>query len=64
MKKKIYRIRDKETGNFISLGYKSKTTWLSYPSEAISIAKEFSNFDISIHEIVVFEYKESYVLSL
>ena len=35
MNNKVYRIRDKKTGEFISLGYRSKTSWLVKPNAAM-----------------------------
>lgn len=60
MKNKCYKIRNKITNEFISLGYKSKSTWLSFPSQAI----KYGRLDYDDYEVVVFEYKEINVLPL
>jgi len=61
--KKLYKIRNKETGEFISAGYNRKRTWLVYPSAVIDnnphIFSEKTKF-----EIVVYEYKESEIIEL
>ena len=33
--KKVYKIKDKRTGKYITLGYSNKKTWLIFPTQAI-----------------------------
>lgn len=60
--KKVYKIRKKDTGDFVSLGYNQKSSWNVYPSAAI---KENIQ-DKSKYEVVIFEYelKETKVIDL
>ena len=63
MKNKIYRIRNKETKEFVNLGYNQKHTWLVYPYEAIRLNKHILH-DMNNYEVVVYEYKEIETLPL
>lgn len=64
-KKKVYKIRNKETGDFLYLGYNSKHSWSVYPSSAIAYSQEISK-NKEKYEVVVFEYelKETTVMEL
>jgi len=57
--KKLYKIRHKPTGKFVSLGYNSKSTWRIYPSEAISYSREIQQ-NMQDYEIVVYTYVEDH----
>lgn len=61
MNKKVYRIRDKKTGEFISLGYRHKTSWLVKPNAAIKESPELFKDDPERYEFVIFELKEVFV---
>lgn len=50
--KKVYRIRNKRTKEFVSLGYSSKNSWSNYPSEAI----KYNLPNKEDYEVVVQEY--------
>jgi len=55
-KKKAYKIRNKETGEFVYLGYNQKHSWAVYPSGAIAYSKEIlENKDK--YEVVLFQYE-------
>jgi len=62
MRNKIYKIRNKKTQEFITLGYSNKYTWHVFPSEAIKNNKHIICLDD--YEVVVFEYKEINILPL
>jgi len=63
MRNKVYKIREKKTQNFISLGYEQKHTWLAFPSQAIKNNKHIL-YNLDDFEVVVFEYKEIDILPL
>lgn len=62
--KKIYKIRKKDTQEFVSLGYNNKSKWNVYPSAAIKTS--LRNENKVNYEVVVFEYslKEVNVIDL
>lgn len=62
MKNKVYRIREKNTQEFINLGYNQKHTWLVFPHEAIRQNKHI--LSLKDYEVVVYEYKEINTLPL
>lgn len=51
----MYRIRNKNTGEFISVGYKNKSRWVYFPTEAIKTLKRIYG-DVEPYEVV--GYKE------
>jgi len=65
MNNKVWRIRHKKTGEYLSLGYKRKSSWLVKPLRAI---KENLRIDITDiendYEFVIFELRESAVESI
>jgi len=61
--KKLYKIRDKETGQFITAGYNSRATWLKYPSAVIESNPHIFS-DKSKFEIVVYEYVQTETIEL
>jgi hypothetical protein len=63
MRNRIYRIRNKETKEFINLGCNQKHTWLVYPHQAIRNNQHILH-DMNDYEVVVYEYKEIETLSL
>lgn len=54
--KKAYRIRDKRTGKYVALGYKPKSTWSKFPSQAIRYNKNVlqgdENFVVEVFDLV------------
>lgn len=51
--KKVYKIREKGTNEFVSLGYNNKSSWNVYPSVAI----KYSRLNKNDYEVVIFEYE-------
>lgn len=63
MRNKVYKIRNKETDEFISLGYSQRSTWLTFPNAAIKgDTYVLENHDK--YEVVIYEYKEIGTLPL
>lgn len=55
--KKIFKIKDKRTNKYISLGYRNKATWTVFPTAAIEndlsgIIDNTQNFVIEVFELV------------
>lgn len=57
MNSKVYRIREKATGKFISLK-RGKTSWLTRPNEAIKENKHIFQGNEDKYELVIFELIE------
>jgi hypothetical protein len=53
--KKIYKIRDKVTGQYVSRGYTPKSTWLTFPKDAIQSGLREGVLDKTRHVVDVFE---------
>lgn len=51
--KRLYKIRDKKTGKYISCGYNSKATWLTFPGAAIESSININ--DRHLYEVDMFE---------
>lgn len=51
----MYRIREKSTGKFISMGYKPKSRWIYFPTQAIETLKRIYG-NVDLYEVV--KYKE------
>lgn len=50
---KIYRIKDKRSGQYISLGYNRKATWLVFPNAVIKNnihPDDYKNYQIDMFE--------------
>jgi len=63
MKKKLYKIRNKTTGKFVTAGYTGRSSWLVYPSAVI----ECNSLDFEPKdnfEVVVYEYVATHTLPL
>jgi hypothetical protein len=52
---KIYKIKNKRTGEYISLGYNSKKTWLTFPSQALKYNTRLMMGDTDNYEVEQFE---------
>ena len=57
MAKRAYKIRDLRTGKHISIGYRSKSTWNSFPSQVILnnthvIPKGSKDFVVDVFELI------------
>lgn len=54
--KKSYRIREVDTGEYISVGYNRKSSWNAFPSEAISnhsyLTSTPGRFVVDVFELV------------
>ncbi len=56
--KKVYRIRNKKTDSFISIGYSQKSAWLTFTSSVIKNnphiinEKTKDNFEVEEYEMV------------
>lgn len=48
--KKVYKIVDKKTGKHVSLGYKSKSSWLTFPDSAIKNSRLINEDDFYVEE--------------
>lgn len=57
--KKVYKIRDKTTGKFVTLGYNRKQSWLTYPQQAID-NNPHQLTPKENYEVVVFTFVESH----
>jgi len=56
--KKIYKVRDKTTGEFVSLGYSRKSHWATFPHVALHYyGGDKDNLIIEQYETV---YKQSF----
>lgn len=56
--KRVWRIRKKATGEFITLGYNSKTSWLTKPTQAIRENQYLFKGEEDKYELVIFELTE------
>jgi len=63
MNKLVYRVRNKETQEFMKLGRNYKSSWLTYPSAAIKYSKPVKE-NKQNYEVVVFELVETQVIPL
>ena len=50
-----YKIKNKRTGEYISLGYSSKKTWLTFPSQALRYNTRLMMDDTDNYEVEQFE---------
>jgi hypothetical protein len=54
--KKVYKIKDKRTGKYITLGYSNKKTWLIFPAQAIEFNQhkihDKENYEVEQYELV------------
>ena len=61
MKKKMYKVRNKKTLKFETLGYNRKQTWLVYPSAAMAYSSDICR-NPENYEVVVFEYVQTGIM--
>ena len=54
---KVYRIKNVKTDKYVSVGYNQKSSWKTFPSEAIKINSdtfnqaEFDDFEVEVYEL-------------
>lgn len=65
--KKAYKIKNLSTGEYISIGYRPKSTWSKFPGQAIASSipeSERNNYVVDVFELVQVDTVSLYNLKL